>query len=40
MESARQAPELRFDTIAETAGVEVVRVVRGVTEAAKKEGGR
>jgi quinol monooxygenase YgiN len=40
MESARQAPELRFDTIAETAGVEVVRVVRGVTEAAEREDGR
>jgi quinol monooxygenase YgiN len=37
MESAREPPELRFDTIAETAGVEVVRVARGVTEATEKK---
>jgi quinol monooxygenase YgiN len=31
MESASEPPELRFDTIAETAGVELVKVMRGVT---------
>ena len=31
MESTSEPPELRFDTNSETAGVELVKVVRGVT---------
>ena len=31
MESASESPELRFDTNSDTAGVELVKVVRGVT---------
>jgi hypothetical protein len=35
MESASEPPELRFDMIGQTGGVEVVKVVRGVAEASE-----